>query len=71
MIIVPGLAFDKRGYRIGYGGGFYDKFLEKHNKIKRISLCYNFQIIENVPNEEFDKRVDTIITEDEIIKINF
>ena len=71
LIIVPGLAFDKRGYRIGYGGGFYDKFLEKHNKIKRISLCYNFQIIENVRNEEFDKRVDTIITEDEIIKINF
>ena len=71
LVITPALAVDKKGNRLGYGGGFYDKFLEKHNKIKRISLCYNFQIIENVPNEEFDKRIDTIITEDEIIKINF
>ncbi len=70
LIVIPGLAFDKRGYRIGYGGGFYDRFLKIHNKIKRISLCYNFQIIKNVPFEEFDETVDTIITEDKIIRIN-
>ncbi|MDO4534690.1 MAG: 5-formyltetrahydrofolate cyclo-ligase [Clostridium perfringens] len=70
LIILPGLAFDKRGYRIGYGGGFYDRFLEKYNKVKRLSLCYNFQIIENIPEEDFDEAIDTIITEDKIVKIN-
>lgn len=70
LIILPGLAFDKRGYRIGYGGGFYDRFLEAHNEVKRVSLCYNFQIIENVPYEEFDEAVDTIITEDKVIRAN-
>lgn len=70
LIVLPGLAFDKRGYRIGYGGGFYDRFLDIHNKVKRVSLCYNFQIIENVPEEDFDERVDTIITEDKVIEVN-
>ena len=70
LIILPGLAFDKRGYRIGYGGGFYDRFLERYNSIKRVSLCYNFQIIDNIPEEDFDEAIDTIITEDKIIVIN-
>lgn len=70
LIIVPGLAFDKRGYRIGYGGGFYDKFLEKYNDITTVCLCYNFQIIDNIPYEDFDEKVDVIITEDEMIKIS-
>lgn len=70
LVIVPGLAFDKRGYRVGYGGGFYDKFLEKYNTIRRVCLCYNFQIIDNIPYEDFDEKVDVIITEDELIKIS-
>lgn len=70
LIILPGLAFDRRGYRVGYGGGFYDKFLDKYDKVKRISLCYNFQIIENIPEEDFDEAIDVMITEDKIIAIN-
>lgn len=70
LIILPGLAFDRRGFRVGYGGGFYDKFLEKYDKVQRISLCYNFQIIENIPEEDFDEAIDVIITEDKIMTIN-
>lgn len=70
LIILPGLAFDKRGYRIGYGGGFYDRFLQRYNNVKRVSLCYNFQIIENIPEEDFDEAIDIIITEDKIIRVD-
>jgi len=63
MIILPGLAFDKKGGRLGYGGGFYDRYLTqvKGNTVKA-ALAYNFQIIEKVPTEEFDVPIDYIIT---------
>lgn len=62
LIIVPGLAFDKNGGRLGYGGGFYDVFLEKNHKAETIALCYNFQLLEDVPTEDHDARVEEIIT---------
>ena len=63
MIILPGLAFDKKGGRLGYGGGFYDRYLTKvgENTVKA-ALEYDFQIIDKVPTEEFDVKIDYIIT---------
>lgn len=64
LILVPGLVFDEDGYRVGYGGGFYDKFLSKidYDPIK-IGICYEIQIGENLPREHFDIPVDYICTD--------
>lgn len=62
LIIVPGLAFDKAGNRIGYGAGYYDNFLCNYPKVKKIGLCYNFQFFENIPIENHDIRVDLVLT---------
>lgn len=63
MVIVPGVCFDKRGFRIGYGGGYYDRFLSLHS-FQKIGLGFSLQIIDNVPNMPEDIRMDKIITED-------
>lgn len=63
LLIMPGVAFDKTNGRIGYGGGFYDRYLKKINpKAHKIALAYNFQIFDHIPMDEFDERVDFIIT---------
>ncbi|WP_460295457.1 5-formyltetrahydrofolate cyclo-ligase [Clostridium sardiniense] len=70
LIVMPGVAFDKSGNRLGYGGGYYDKFLEQ-NKIecKKIALSYDFQVLEKLEVEEHDIKVDLIITENQVINI--
>ncbi|ADK06831.1 TPA: 5-formyltetrahydrofolate cyclo-ligase [Bacillus anthracis] len=60
--IVPGVAYTERGERIGYGGGYYDRYLV-HYKGKTLSLAYSFQMVEHIPVEPFDKNVEKIITE--------
>lgn len=60
LIIVPGVAFDKEGNRIGFGGGYYDRYLSD-KKIKTIAFCYEFQIVEEFPVEEHDKAVDILM----------
>jgi 5-formyltetrahydrofolate cyclo-ligase len=65
MLVVPGIAFDKKGYRLGYGKGYYDKFLVKR-KVFSIGLGYSFQLIESLPTGEHDKKLDAIATEDGI-----
>ncbi|MED0931792.1 5-formyltetrahydrofolate cyclo-ligase [Bacillus mobilis] len=60
--IVPGIAYTGRGERIGYGGGYYDRYLV-HYKGKTLSLAYSFQMVEHIPVEPFDKNVEKIITE--------
>lgn len=63
LLIMPGVAFDKHNGRIGYGGGFYDRFLKKIDpKAHKIALAYDFQIFNQIPMDEFDERVDFIIT---------
>lgn len=63
LVIVPGLAFDRKGGRIGYGGGFYDRlFLKLKKNTPKIALSYDFQVIEDVPMEEHDILIDGIIT---------
>ena len=69
-IIVPLLAVDRNGNRLGYGGGFYDRFFKKYAKAKRIAYCYDFQIVNDIPTEAFDEKVDIIVTDKQIIKIN-
>ena len=68
LVLVPGVAFDKNGYRIGYGGGYYDRFLDKLRKDAiKIGLAFDLQLIDKVPKDNYDKSVDIIITENEII----
>ena len=62
LCIVPALCFDINGYRIGYGGGYYDRFLSKH-PVKTVGLCYERCICDNILIDEFDYPVDYIITE--------
>lgn len=71
LMIMPGLAFDLKGNRIGYGGGYYDKYLEKHEKVKflKIAFAYEFQILKDIEVDKFDKKVDQIITSKNWIKI--
>lgn len=69
IIIIPGISFDKKGLRIGYGKGYYDEFL-KSTKAKKIALAYDFQIHENIQGEIHDEKVDLIITEKSIIEAN-
>jgi len=70
LCIVPGLAFDRQRNRIGYGKGYYDKFFTKYmdKPIRKIALAFNFQIYDNLPAEEYDKKVDRIITPTRIIE---
>ncbi|MCI5840136.1 MAG: 5-formyltetrahydrofolate cyclo-ligase [Peptoniphilaceae bacterium] len=65
ITIVPGLCFDEEKYRLGYGGGFYDRFLEK-NETESIGLFYEFQKIEKVPINEYDKKLDIIVSDKKI-----
>lgn len=62
LMIMPGVAFDCKRHRVGYGGGFYDRFLEKH-KIPTIAVAFDFQIMDQVPVEPTDILPDMIITE--------
>lgn len=64
LILVPGTAFDRCGYRMGYGGGFYDRYLsENRAAYKTLGLAFSEQIYERIPGDEYDVRLDMIITE--------
>lgn len=67
IIIMPGLAFDKKGHRLGYGGGFYDRFNARIQRIFKVALCFNYQVLEDVSIDEYDINVDMIVTDKEII----
>lgn len=62
LIIVPALAVDKNNYRLGYGGGFYDKFISQNPDIKTVVLIPSELVVDKLPIDEFDKKVDFIIT---------
>ncbi len=64
VVIVPGIAFDRGGRRIGFGCGYYDRFLKRATKAKKIALAYDFQIVDFIPEETHDIPVDIIITPD-------
>lgn len=73
VIIIPGLIFDASGARIGYGGGYYDRYLEKYHPLIKIAIAYDFQVIEQIDNclmEATDIKPDYIVTDRRIIIIN-
>ena len=67
LMILPGVAFDVNRHRVGYGGGFYDRYLEEHPMMKKIAFAFEFQMFDAVPFEAFDILPEKIITENTII----
>ena len=61
LVLMPGMAFDREGHRIGYGGGFYDKFLAREENHPKVALCYDFQMVPHLETEEYDIPVDKVI----------
>ncbi len=61
LVLMPGLAFDPQGHRIGYGGGFYDRFLAEEPNHPKVALCYDFQMLPHLETEEFDIPVDLVL----------
>jgi|CXWL01.1.fsa_nt_gi 5-formyltetrahydrofolate cyclo-ligase len=71
VLLVPLLAFDRKGYRLGYGGGFYDRTLERLRGLKKVTaigIAYAGQEMDTVPHDAFDQRLDWIMTEEETLK---
>ncbi len=64
LVLMPGLAFDAQGHRIGYGGGFYDRFLAEEPDHPTLALCYGFQMVEHLETEAFDIPVDAVLWAD-------
>ena len=67
LMILPGVAFDEQRHRVGYGGGFYDRYLEEHPDMIKIAFAFEFQMFKEVPFETFDRQPEKIITENRII----
>ncbi len=65
MVIVPGVAFDKEFNRMGFGKGFYDRFLKNFTAVK-VGVCHSFQLIDEIESEEHDIKMDIIVTEDAV-----
>ncbi|HJV45460.1 MAG TPA: 5-formyltetrahydrofolate cyclo-ligase [Bacillota bacterium] len=74
FIVIPGVAFDRMGGRLGYGGGFYDRFLSNYDRLPSlVAVCFQEQLVERIPMKPHDFKVDYIITDVEMIdcrKIN-
>jgi 5-formyltetrahydrofolate cyclo-ligase len=69
LVIVPGVAFDRRCARVGYGGGFYDRYLDRTRAdAPAIAVAFALQLVDAVPQGGMDRRVDAIVTEDEVIR---
>ena len=66
-VIIPLLAFDRRGNRLGYGAGYSDRFLAQNPGIKKIGVAFSCQETDFVPGDENDVRIDIVVTEDEVI----
>ena len=61
LVLMPGMAFTKDGKRMGYGGGFYDKFLAAEPNHPTVALCYDFQMVEDLPTEDYNIPVDCVL----------
>ena len=61
LVLMPGLAFDPKGNRMGYGGGFYDKFLAQEPEHPTVALCYSFQMVDSIPTDDYDIPVDCVL----------
>lgn len=70
LIIVPGVAFDSKGSRIGFGKGYYDRFLQENKEALKVALAFEEQIVDSIPAELHDISVDMIITEKRVVRCN-
>ena len=68
VAVIPFLAVDRQGNRLGYGGGYYDRFL-KTSTAKRVAYGYGFQVVNEVPTDAWDEKVSVIVTDEDIIQI--
>jgi 5-formyltetrahydrofolate cyclo-ligase len=69
LILVPAIVFDQQGYRIGYGGGYYDFFLAQHPGALKIGVGFPIQLVEKLPHEPHDIPVDRLVLGDKLIKV--
>jgi 5-formyltetrahydrofolate cyclo-ligase len=69
-VIIPMLAFDKKGNRLGYGAGYYDRFLSSHPHLTRIGIAFACQEVEEIPADATDTSMDIIVTDTSIIRCN-
>lgn len=67
LMLVPGVAFDSHKNRIGQGGGYYDRYLGAHQELTTIGLAYDFQMVDAIDAEEYDQKMDLVITDAQII----
>ena len=65
LCIVPGVAFDANGFRLGYGGGYYDRFLARHGDLRTLGVCYEVLLRDSLPGDATDIAVKRVITEGE------
>lgn len=70
VVVIPGIAFDIQGNRMGFGAGFYDRFLIKNENMIKIAICYDFQLLNSIPNEPHDVKMDIIITDERVLILN-
>jgi len=68
MVVVPGVAFDREGHRIGMGKGYYDKYLEDKACVN-VGICFGFQLVDKLPRDEHDVPMNIIITEHEVLRM--
>lgn len=69
ILLLPGVAWDLEGYRLGYGKGYYDRYLAStHASVKRVGLAYDFQVLESMQHGSDDLRVDMIVTERRVVE---
>ncbi len=70
VVLTPGIAFDRRGKRIGYGGGYYDRFLLRAPRSLRVGVCFDVQLVESwLPAGDFDLSVDLVVTESVTLRV--
>lgn len=62
LVLLPGLAFDRAGRRLGYGGGYYDRFLARETAHPTVALCYGFQLLDRLPHEPHDSTADAVLS---------
>ena len=69
LVLVPGVAFDREGRRLGYGGGYYDRFFAREPGHPRWGLAYAFQVLEKLPKEDWDQKVERVILPGKVIEV--
>ncbi len=69
LVVLPGVGFDASCARLGYGGGYYDRLIERlRDGVKLVALAFEAQLVDAVPSEPHDKRMDAVVTEDRVIR---